>query len=82
MNIPPVLSEETNVLVAISHELLTPVGDRTEIAPSGASLRGAMQAAVPGTEQEAYEAAMKGAESERAKAAGINQSRNPKPARN
>jgi hypothetical protein len=73
VNVPPVLSEETNVLMAISNVLLTANSRRTNIAPSVTITRPTKPPAVPGTEQAAFEEAVKAAQAARAKPAGTNQ---------
>ena len=72
VDVPPALSEETNVLMAISNALGTLTGRRTtqEIGPGNGPSH---QPPVPGSEQEAFEAAVKAAKAARSNAGGTNQ---------
>lgn len=72
VDVPPALSEETNVLMAISNALGTLTGRRT-IPEIGTGNGPTHQPPVPGSEQEAFEAAVKAAKAARSNAGGTNQ---------
>jgi hypothetical protein len=74
VDVPPVLSEETNVLMAVSNALVAGKrGGAASPTKGNATGRTQQQPAVPGSEQEAFDAAVKAAAAARDKAGGTNQ---------
>ena len=74
VDVPPVLSEETNVLMAVSNALVAGRGGGAGSPNAGtATGRNQRVPAVPGSEQEAFDAAVKAAAAERKKVQGTNQ---------